>query len=208
MYNTYWSVCFLLYSMYEKSQATITQILDAAQRSFVSNNYNEITMTAIAREANITKGAIYYHFASKEDLFLQMMVRYLNGIQTLLRRAVDETVGGARERLTQLTTAYLEQPLEDQHVIQLLRRDASRFADGTRQKLIVAYQEALPNQIEVILADGIVDGQVATGDARLMAWQFVAIVEVYLSDYARQKFESPQAMAAYLTSLFFDGVGE
>jgi TetR/AcrR family acrAB operon transcriptional repressor len=194
--------------MYQKSQATITQILDAAQRSFVANNYNDVTMTAIAQEANITKGAIYHHFNSKEDLFLQMMVRYLNGIQILLQQAVDKTIGGARERLMQLTAAYLEQPLEDQHVIQLVRRDANRFTDGTRHTLIAAYQEALPNQIEAIIACGIANDQITSGDARLMAWQFVATVEVYLNDYARRKFDSPQAMAAYLTSLFIDGVGK
>jgi len=194
--------------MYQKSQVTITQILDAAQRSFVANNYNDITMTAIAQEANITKGAIYHHFNSKEDLFLQMMVRYLNGVQMLLRQVVDETIGGASERLMRLTATYLEQPLEDQHVIQLVRRDANRFTDGTRHTLITAYQEALPNQVEAIIADGISNGQITTGDARLLAWQFVAIVEVYLSDYAREKFDSPQAMATYLTSLFIDGVGK
>jgi len=194
--------------MYEKSQVSITQILDAAQRLFVANNYDDITMTAIAREANISKGAIYYHFNSKEDLFLQMMGRYFNGMQVLLQQAIDETVGGARERLTQLTTAYLEQPLEDQRVIQLVRRDANRFADGTRRTLIMTYQEALPNQIEAIIVAGIADDQITNGDARLMAWQFVANVEAYLSDYARRKFDSPQAMAIYLTSLFFDGVGK
>ncbi|MDX1436237.1 MAG: TetR/AcrR family transcriptional regulator [Anaerolineales bacterium] len=193
--------------MYLKSKVTITQILDAAQRSFVSNNYNDITMAAIAQEANITKGAIYHHFESKEDLFLQMMVRYLNGIQVLLGQAVDETLGGPREQLSRLTTAFLEQPLEDQRVIQLVRRDANRFTDGTRQTLIAAYQEALPNQIEAIIAEGIANGQIKGGDARLIAWQHVAIVEVYLSNYARQKFNTPEAMAKYLTSVFFDGVG-
>ena len=54
-YNTYWSVCFGSCTMYGKSQVTITQMLDAAQRSFVANNDNAITMTAIAREANITR---------------------------------------------------------------------------------------------------------------------------------------------------------
>jgi hypothetical protein len=87
----------------------------------------------------------------------------------LLRQAVDETVGGARERLTQLTTAYLEEPIEDQHVIQLVRRDVNRLSGEKRRTLIRAYQEALPNQIETIIADSIAEDQIACGDARLMA---------------------------------------
>ena len=192
--------------MYDKSQATIEQILNAAQRSFVANNYNDITMTAIAQEANMTKGAIYHHFKSKEDLFLQMMVRYLEGLQDLLRPAVKFS-GNARERLAKLTTLYLEQSLEEQLAVQLVRRDANRFSKKSRQNLIKAYQNALPNQIETIIADGMAKGEIVNGDARLLAWQFIAIVEVYLHEYARQKFDSPQAMSSRLAALFIDGVG-
>lgn len=125
--------------MYVKSQVTITQILDAAQRTFVANKDNAITMMAIPREANITKGEIYHHFNSKVDLFLQMRVRDLNCIQILLPQAFDETVGGSRERSTHLTTVNLGQPLEDQHVIQLACRDSNRFSDETRHTLIMTH---------------------------------------------------------------------
>ena len=193
--------------MYEKSQVTIEQILDAAQRSFVANEYNDITMTAIAQAANMTKGAIYHHFKGKEDLFLQMMVRYLERLGALLATAVHHT-GNTRKRLAELTTCYLELPLEEQLAVQLVRRDTNRFSNEVRQTLIAAYQNALPNQIEAVIADGMAEDEITDGDARLLAWQFIAIVEVYLSDYARQKFDSPRAMATYLASLFIDGVGQ
>ena len=193
--------------MYEKSQQTITHILDAAQRLFVANNYDDITMSAIAQEASVTKGAIYHHFKGKEALFLQMMGRYLGCLQQLLHQAVV-VEGSAQRRLTQLTRLYLEQPLEEQHVIQLVRRDANRFADEARQQLVVAYQNALPNQIEAIIGDGVAANEIVAGDIRLLAWQFVAIVEVYLSDFARQQFDEPAVMAEHVVGLFFDGVGK
>lgn len=192
--------------MYEKSQVTIAQILDAAQRLFVANNYDDITMAAIASEAAVTKGAIYHHFKGKEDLFLQMMLRYLDCLQTLLQQATA-LPGSARQRLTQLTALYLEQSLEEQRVMQLVRRDANRFGKQTRERLVRAYQAALPNQIEALIAAGIESKQIVAGDARLLAWQFVAIVEVGLSQYARRQFNTPQAMATALTTLFFDGAG-
>lgn len=192
--------------MYEKSQATIAHIFAAAQRLFVANTYDDITMAAIASEAQVTKGAIYHHFKGKEELFLRMMVRYLDCLQILLQQSVTKK-GSARERLTLLTVLYLTQSLEEQHVIQLVRRDANRFKDETRQRLVTAYQNALPNQIETIIREGVIAGEMIAGDTRLLAWQFVAIVEVYLSDYARQQFADPNSMAAHLTDLFFDGVG-
>lgn len=191
--------------MYEKSQITISHILDAAQGAFVANNYNDITLTAIAREANVTKGAIYHHFESKEDLFLQVMLRYLDNVQVLLQQAVAST-GNSRKRLAKLTALYLGQSLEEQHVIQLVRRDANRFGEKTRQQLITAYQKALPNQVEAIIADGVAADEIVADDARLMAWQFIAIVEVHLSDYARKRFDDVPQMVNHLISQFFYGV--
>ena len=192
--------------MYNKSLATITQILDAAQQLFVAKNYDDITMAEIARAANVTKGAIYHHISSKEQLFLKMMVRYLDRLQARLQTAV-EADGAARERLTQLTTLYLTLPLEEQRVVQLVRRDSNRFAGETRNKLVTTYQNALPNQIESIIADGIEAGEIVAHDARLMAWHYVAIVEVSLTAYAREQFADVGAMAAYVTQVFWDGVG-
>lgn len=193
--------------MYDKSLLTISQILDAAQTLFVAKNYDDITMAEIARTANVTKGAIYHHISSKEELFLQMMVRYLNGLQERLKEAVDLD-GTARERLTLLTKLYLTMPLEEQRVVQLVRRDSNRFAGETREKLVTSYQTALPNQIESIIADGMTEGEIMSGDARLMAWHYVAIVEVSLTSYVRDQFDDTDVLAGYVTAVFLDGVGE
>lgn len=192
---------------YDKSLTTISEILDAAQRLFVLNNYDDVAITKIAQEAGMTKGAIYHHFKSKKELFLKMMDRYLNRLQPILYEAVASE-GTARERLEDLTTRYLQLPLQEQRLIQLVRRDNSRFTGDKRTTLVRAYQDALPNQIEHILRDGIAEGEIIAGDARLLAWQYVAIVEVSLSDYARQQFTSPPKMAAYVVSVFLDGAAK
>ena len=193
--------------VYEKSLTTISDILDAAQRLFVLNNYDDVTMTKIAQEAGMTKGAIYHHFKGKNKLFLKMMARYLNDLRLILHQTV-ENQGTARGRLEDLTTRYLQLPLQEQRLIQLVRRDNSRFTGAERTKLVRAYQDALPNQIERILRDGIASGEIMAGDARLLGWQYVAIVEVSLSDYARQQFTSPPKMDAYVVSVFFDGAAK
>lgn len=191
--------------MYDKSLVTISQIIGSAQNLFVNNSYDDITMQRIAKEANVTKGAIYHHFSGKEDLYLQMLIRYLDDLKEQLCQAVEGS-GSAKARLHHLTFLYLENPILFQRTIQLVRRDSNRFAGEKREALINAYQEALPNQIEAIVKDGIEEGEIKAGDTRLYAWQYVAIVEVSLSDYARKRFDSPKKMAGYLTDIFFNGV--
>ena len=51
------------------------RILDAAAELFVHYGYDKTTVSDIAREAGVSKGAIYLHFESKDDLFEGLLRR-------------------------------------------------------------------------------------------------------------------------------------
>ena len=51
-----------------KSRRTRTRILDAAMRMTVELGYHEATNARIAEAAGITRGAMLYHFPTREDL--------------------------------------------------------------------------------------------------------------------------------------------
>jgi AcrR family transcriptional regulator len=51
-------------------------LLDAAEEVFAEKGFTAATLDDIAHTAGYTKGAIYKHFAAKEDLFLAVSDRY------------------------------------------------------------------------------------------------------------------------------------
>ena len=51
-----------------KSRRTRARILDAAMRLFAEVGYHAATNAMIADAANLTRGAMLYHFASREEL--------------------------------------------------------------------------------------------------------------------------------------------
>jgi AcrR family transcriptional regulator len=108
--------------MYEKSTVTIANILDAAESCFVAKNYNDVTMSEIAEQAEVTKGALYHHFAGKEALYLTMMHGYLEEIEVLVVETAVTLQAPVRDRLWQLTLAFLS--LSDP-----CRRFSSSFPD-------------------------------------------------------------------------------
>lgn len=55
---------------------TRSLLLDAAEEVFAEKGFTPATLDDIARAAGYTKGAIYKHFATKEDLFLAVSDRY------------------------------------------------------------------------------------------------------------------------------------
>lgn len=48
------------------------QILAAALRCFAGHGYHTATMDHLAREAGLSKGSLYWHFSSKEEVFLAL----------------------------------------------------------------------------------------------------------------------------------------
>ena len=61
------------------------QLLNAALLLLMRDGYRATTTDAIARQAGLTKGAIYFHFKSKEDILCQLMKRYFDQFKAALQ---------------------------------------------------------------------------------------------------------------------------
>jgi TetR/AcrR family acrAB operon transcriptional repressor len=59
----------------EQAQATRNTLLDAAEAVFEQRGVSGTSLDEIARAAGVTRGAIYWHFEDKADLFNAMMAR-------------------------------------------------------------------------------------------------------------------------------------
>lgn len=58
------------------------EILNAAFRVFAEKGYAGTSMDAVAAEAGMTKGAVYWHFENKRDLFRELMLmRSTEGVE-------------------------------------------------------------------------------------------------------------------------------
>ncbi|WP_296494075.1 TetR family transcriptional regulator [Rhodoferax sp.] len=57
----------------EDAEETRHQLLEAAQRVFVEKGVSRTSLQDIAQAAGVTRGAIYWHFKNKAELFNAMM---------------------------------------------------------------------------------------------------------------------------------------
>lgn len=70
----------------EYAEQTRTAVLDAAARAFAEHGFAKASVTGIATTARVTKGAVYHHFAGKQNLFEAVFDRYNEAAQ---RRVYD-----------------------------------------------------------------------------------------------------------------------
>lgn len=192
--------------MRTQSETTIERILATARALFLERNYADVSMNRIASGTEVTKGGLYHHFSSKEELYLILLHSDLRHMRELLREAAAEP-GTCRERLARLTRTFLGLPPEERNVMRLVRRDINIFRDQARDELVRAYQRTLPELIESILREGGKRGELAAIDPRLLSWSFVAQVEVILTPYAATRFEELDSKLDCVLDLFFNGAG-
>lgn len=87
--------------------STKARILDAALSTFSRKGYHDTRLDDIVEESETSKGAIYFHFANKERLFLALVDQFAD----LLERRVLEAINGQAEGMARVQVA-LETVLE------------------------------------------------------------------------------------------------
>lgn len=66
-----------------------TLIISAAMNLFKGKTFHEIGMRDIAAEAGVSPASIYRYFPSRDDLFVEALIRDINTIELRLKERVD-----------------------------------------------------------------------------------------------------------------------
>jgi AcrR family transcriptional regulator len=75
-------------------------ILDAALAVFAERGYHASSIDDIAREGGVSKALIYEHFASKQDLYAELLEQHAGQLFSALSEAISEAGRSASARLT------------------------------------------------------------------------------------------------------------
>jgi len=112
-----------------------TLILDTSQALMHKYGYNFLTMDKIADAVEYSKGTLYNHFASKEDIVGTLCCRSLKNLISIFQRAYDYQ-GSTRERYAAIGIGYsLYNQLHplDAHNIQTVKTNAVREKVSTEK---------------------------------------------------------------------------
>ena len=133
-----------------RTRETHARLLDAAEEIFVRQGYEGAQLSQIAAAAGRTKGAVYAHFRSKEDLFLALfahrtrayVARLLDTIQTCTSR--PQRLRAFREFFVSLAANRTWPILELEFKLFAIRHPESR------QPLRQAFAASLPENDEAL----------------------------------------------------------
>lgn len=107
------------------------RILEAAAKLFAHYGYDKTTVSDIAKAAGISKGAVYLHYASKEELFDKLIIHEgMKMLDVVIERVEADPDAGSIFALYQHSiVATYTSPL----VLALLRQDSKVLGEMARR---------------------------------------------------------------------------
>lgn len=182
-------------------EETINQILTVALNLFIQKGYEQTSIQDIINElGGLTKGAIYHHFKSKEEILEAVVDHMFKGVDEMLSGVRDDKGLNGLEKLRKISRVSLDNPAQDEL--------ATVAPNLLRNPKILAVQieniieKAVPVYIQPIIEQGMRDGSIRTDYPRELSEVLLILTNIWLSPTVFQV--SPEMMVRKLR--FFDEI--
>ena len=161
-------------------EETVNLILDVAFRLFMEKGYEHTSVQDIINHlGGLSKGAIYHHFKSKEDILVavtDMMTEESNKILAVIRDRTDLT---GKEKLKMIFKDSIFRPVQDE--IFAVAPDLSNNPRLLFSIFRETVNEAAPNYILPIIEQGIADDTVQTDYPAELAELIILVANIWMN---------------------------
>ena len=137
-------------------------IIKAARKLFFQNGFKTVTVESIAKKAELSKGAIYLHYKSKEEIYAQIL---LNDIGKFHNRVFDvfQKSSSASDALFHFADIYVDFFLNERELFRnlmnfMIRADCMNLPDDLYNESIKTTNKTI-NIIDRIFEYGIERGE-------------------------------------------------
>lgn len=157
--------------------ATRQRILDAAEEVFAEKGYHGAVVDDIIRVAKTSKGGFYFHFPSKQGIFLALIDVLAPKLMTAVDRAIEDE-DTATGKVNAALRIVLEQFSRHRRLSKILLVEAVGLGHGFDEKIVEIHGQfasMIQRYLDLAVAEGVIEP--LDTDVAAYAW-FGAINEV------------------------------
>lgn len=156
-------------------------ILNAATRAFASKGFRETSTTDLAQMTGVAEGTVFYHFGSKENLFLAVLDHVRQEFQREFAGYLETTdASTGLQKVEEAAGFFLQLATDREELFLLLHRpdayELARVNERCRRELEAIF-ECLVGVFEGALVEGRKDGSVEVAAAHSMALLIFTMVD-------------------------------
>ncbi len=185
---------------------TRERILEAAAKLFAEKGFYETAMDEIVQTAKVSKGGVYFHFPSKEELFFAL----LDKLAEALMRQVQSEIARRRGAVTKVQGALevvLKGLTSQRHLAQIILRQGYGLGPSFERKRLEIYAR-FAQLIQRYLDEAVAEGAILPINTEITAYAWLgAITELVVRWlYTGQPDPLTEALPA-LQALFLRSIG-
>ena len=113
----------------ESTTSTKNLIIDTAEQLFAQFGYLGVSMIDIADSLGITKAALYYHFDSKEKIYLKVLDSAFKEFTETIQKVVSNKGLSVEKRFHETILAYIDFCLKKRDLAKLTMHKLSKDSD-------------------------------------------------------------------------------
>ncbi len=166
-------------------EETINQILTVALNLFIQKGYEQTSIQDIINElGGLTKGAIYHHFKSKEEILQAVTDQMYKGVDEILSGVRDDKELNGLEKLRKISRISLDNPAQNEM--------ASAAPNLLRNPKMLAaqieniFEKGVPLYIQPIIEEGMRDGSIQTDYPRELSEALMILTNLWLNPVVNQ----------------------
>ncbi|MEQ7194823.1 TetR/AcrR family transcriptional regulator [Enterococcus avium] len=163
-------------------EETVNKILDVSMQLFLEKGYEHTSIQDIVNHlGGLSKGAIYHHFKSKEDILDGVMNKlYQNNDNELdhLRLLEKDSSMTGLQKLQALFTTALESPRQDDMF--QMAPDFLKNPQMLAMQIEGIYTESVSHFVQPIIEEGIADGSIKTDYPKELAEMILLLINIWL----------------------------
>lgn len=155
-------------------------ILNTAENIFAKDGYHKTSMDKIAEKSGTSKGSIYFHFPSKENLFCSLIDKLTNSLEQATIKKINQKTNIVNQINTPLNTLF---DLISKHKnLTKLVLTSSNISSPIINEHIFNIHERFANFIKINLDKAIKDHSITPINTKITAYAWLgAINEIIIN---------------------------
>ncbi|HLJ69064.1 MAG TPA: TetR/AcrR family transcriptional regulator [Chloroflexota bacterium] len=175
-----------------------------ACRIFRERGYHATSMRAIASALGWQPAALYYYYASKEELLFRIMENAVDTLAAYVREHVDPE-SSATERLRQAISAHVTLIADHLDELSVFLHEMKSLSPR-RREVIQAKIARYEHIFRDILRDGVVSGELARVDTRLARYLILSACNWLYNWYRPDGVYEPDTIAVAFGDMILNGL--
>jgi AcrR family transcriptional regulator len=189
----------------DKARSTRKRILDAAIKVFSSKGYHETKVDDIVEVSDTSKGAVYFYFPGKQQIFLALIDEFADLLYGRLEKAIAEEADGV-QRLDQALRACLDTFGHYRGLAKIFLIQAMGLGAAFEEKRLEIH-ERFAMLIKTHLDEAVQAGEISPLDTEVAAYAWMGAINEVVIRWVYTGQPEPERVVATMRPMLLRSIG-